>query len=84
MPLPLRLPSLCHTPSLFLSEIMKDQGMNKIVCCTKTNFNTTLMFSIYSEYTEVKNCFNINVSGNKMFLRKHTNISGKHVLVDVS
>jgi hypothetical protein len=38
--------SLYHTPSLFLSEIMKNQALNKIVCSVKKNVNATLMFSI--------------------------------------
>jgi hypothetical protein len=44
-------PSLCHTPSLFLNEIMKNQVLNKIVSSKmKTSTNAALMFSIYNKY----------------------------------
>jgi hypothetical protein len=48
---------LCHTPSLFLNEIMKNQVPNKIVCSVMKNFNATLMISIYNKYKQEKNLY---------------------------
>jgi hypothetical protein len=76
--------SLCHTPSLVLNEITKNQGLNKIVCSLMKNFNAILIFSIYNKFKEGnKKCKNINTSRNKKSLCKHENMSGKPVL-DVS
>jgi hypothetical protein len=77
--------SLCHTPSLFLNGIMKNQVLNKIFCSMMKHFKATLMFSIYNKYKEGKNNFlNINMSRNKKSLCKNKNISGKRVLGDAS
>jgi hypothetical protein len=49
---PLPLLSLCHTSSLSLNEIIKNQVLNKVVCSMMKNFNATLMFNIYNKYKE--------------------------------
>jgi hypothetical protein len=46
--------SLCHTPSLFLNELKKNQVLNKTVYSVMKNFNVTLMFSVYNKYEEGK------------------------------
>jgi hypothetical protein len=45
---------LSLSPSLFLSEIMKNQVLNKIVCSVMKNWNGTLFFSIYNNYKGVQ------------------------------
>jgi hypothetical protein len=76
--------ALSHTRSLFLNEIMKNLVLNKIVCCTMENFNTTLIFLFTISIKNVRIFLNINTSRNKKSLCKHKNISGKPVLGDAS
>jgi hypothetical protein len=60
--------SLCHTPSLFLSKIMKNQVSNKIVYSVMKIFNATKMFSIYIKDKDGKNFLNINMCRKKVFM----------------
>jgi hypothetical protein len=60
--------SLCHKPSLFLSEIIKKYVLNKRVCSMTKNFNATLMFPTCNKYKQGKNFLNTNMSRNKVFM----------------
>jgi hypothetical protein len=64
---------------------MKNQGLNKTVCSMTTNFDATLMFSIYSKYKEDKETFSLYIimSINEQSLCKHKYASGKPMLGDV-
>jgi hypothetical protein len=73
--------SLSVTRPLFLNELIKNQVLNKIVCSVITEFNVTLMFSIYNKYKGDKKTFSLNIN---ITTNKHENISGKPVLGDVS